>query len=68
MYHFLLQKGLGLQNPSIPPTWVLGSNFQVTLENGVAMRLNKDESPYHSLGGSDIVLTYFDTEGIILNF
>ena len=41
---------IGLQQGSDPPTWVIGSNFHVRVLDGVASRVQENDSPYAVLG------------------
>ena len=55
---------IGLQERSVPPTWVIGSNFHVQMVGGVARRLPPGHSPYAVLGSELTPLPFINVEGL----
>jgi len=55
---------IGLQDRSVPPTWVIGSNFHVQMVDGVARRLSSGHSPYAVLGSELTPLPFINVEGL----
>ncbi|XP_044181696.1 uncharacterized protein LOC122962589 [Acropora millepora] len=59
---------LGLQRSSAPPTWVLGSNLHVVLDDvQVAERVPERLSPYAVLGNESHPLPFVNIQGMFIN-
>ena len=55
---------MGQQHNSTPATWVIGSNLHVSLEKGVATRLDISKSPYAVLGSEIAPLPLISIKGL----
>ena len=64
IYNILHFQCAGLQQGSDPPTWVLGSNLHVRIIEGVAVRVNENESPYAVLGSEMTPLPVINIKGL----
>lgn len=55
---------IGLQQGSDPPTWLIASNFHVHVLDGVASRVQENDSPYAALGSDLTPLPMINIKGL----